>query len=100
MTDNMHVVHISIENDVWGALPSVRNSGSQICSNRYPNQDSDYILLPITLNVLRREKYTTEQHCGFGFALPPEESHITPRGNLSHFGNHWSRPRMTVAWIR
>jgi len=22
--------------------------------------------------------HNTEQQCGFGFALPPEESHITP----------------------
>ena len=22
--------------------------------------------------------HSTEQQCGFGFALPPEESHITP----------------------
>jgi len=26
--------------------------------------------------------HNTEQQCGFGFALPPEESHITPGGNL------------------
>jgi len=24
--------------------------------------------------------HNTEQHCGFGFALPPEESPITPGG--------------------
>jgi len=24
--------------------------------------------------------HNTEQQCGFGFALPPEESHITPGG--------------------
>jgi len=24
--------------------------------------------------------HNTEQHCGFGSALPPEESHITPGG--------------------
>jgi len=24
--------------------------------------------------------HTTEQHCGFGSALPPEESHIIPEG--------------------
>jgi len=24
--------------------------------------------------------HNTEQHCGLGSALPPEESHITPRG--------------------
>jgi len=27
--------------------------------------------------------HNTEQHCGFGSVLPPEESHITPQGNLS-----------------
>jgi len=26
--------------------------------------------------------HNTEQHCGFGSALPPEKSHITPRSNL------------------
>jgi len=24
--------------------------------------------------------HNTEQHCGFGSVLPPEESHITPGG--------------------
>jgi len=24
--------------------------------------------------------HNTEQHCGFGSVLPPEESHIIPRG--------------------
>jgi len=26
--------------------------------------------------------HDTEQQCGFSFALPPEESRITPGGNL------------------
>jgi len=26
--------------------------------------------------------HNTEQQCGSGFALPPEKSHITPRGNI------------------
>jgi len=26
--------------------------------------------------------HNIEKHCGFGSALPPEESHITPRGQF------------------
>jgi len=63
-------------------------SGSQTFSNRYPNQGSDYILLPTNKNFshfLSKMSFpmiahTTEQHRGFGSALPPEEPHITPGG--------------------
>jgi len=63
-------------------------SASQTCPSRNPNQGSDYVLLVFTLNILRRKK-NTEQHSGFGTALPTEESYITHGGNLPHFGNHW-----------
>jgi len=37
--------------------------------------------------------HNTEQDCGFGSALPPEEPHITPGGN------HWSiRWRPVIAY--
>jgi len=63
-------------------------SVSQTCSNRYPNQGSDSVLLPsIKIFSYFRSKissavitHNTEQHCGFGSALPIVESHITPRG--------------------
>ena len=42
-----------------------KSVGFQTCSNRYPNQGGNYILLPSIF---------------LGSALPPEESHITPRG--------------------
>ena len=32
--------------------------------------------------------HNTDQHCDFVSALPTEESHITPGGNLPQFGNH------------
>jgi len=36
--------------------------------------------------------HNTEQHRGFGSALPPEESHITTKGVIyPHFMNHWSK---------
>jgi len=34
--------------------------------------------------------HNTEQHCGFGSALHPKESPITPRGILPQFRNHCS----------
>ena len=53
-----------------------------IISGRYQNQVRDYVLLlyPQYFAVIA---HNTEQHCGFGSALPPEESHITTGGNLS-----------------
>jgi len=33
--------------------------------------------------------HDTEQHCGFGSALPYEQSRITSGGNYLHFGNYW-----------
>jgi len=46
------------------------------------------------LNILSRKKkansYNTDQYCGLRSALPPEASHITPRGVIyPQFGNHW-----------
>jgi len=43
--------------------------------------------------------HNIEKHRGFGSALPPEESHITPEGNLPQFGNHWitQLPVITIA---
>jgi len=42
----------------------------------YPNQGSKYVLLPQYFAVIAHD---IEQHCGFGSALPSEESHIIPR---------------------
>ena len=33
--------------------------------------------------------HNTEQHCGFGCALPRKKSHITAGDNLPYFGSHW-----------
>ena len=45
----------------------------------YPNQGSDYVLLPLIFRVVKKAtSYNTEQHCGFRSSLPPEELHITP----------------------
>jgi len=41
--------------------------------------------------------HDTEQHCGFGSALPSEELHITLGGNLPQFGNHWYK-RNVLRW--
>jgi len=34
--------------------------------------------------------HNTEQHCGFGSALPPKNRILPPGDNLPQFGNYWS----------
>jgi len=58
----------------------VYTSGSQTCSNRYPNHGSDYVLLPSKIFSHFRLKisiavitYDTDQHCDFSSALPTVE---------------------------
>jgi len=46
-----------------------KRSVSQTCSSRYPNQRSDYVVLPLVFRI--GFSHTAEQHCGFGSALSP-----------------------------
>jgi len=59
-------------------------SGPQTCLSRYPNQGSDCL---ITFSILRRKKNKPEQHCGFGSALPTEESYISPTFGTTELHN-------------
>jgi len=63
---------------------SAQTSGSQACSNRYPNQGNDSVILPpIKIFRISGRKFLLQwplriqNNSGFSFALPPEESHIT-----------------------
>jgi len=40
--------------------------------------------------------HNTEQHCGFGSALPPEESHITLTGNFPQFKSHCTKTCVSI----
>jgi len=65
-------------------------SGSQTCSNRYPNQGSDYVLLPtnkkfshfmwkISFAVIA---HNTKQKCGLVLRYPSKNRIFPPGGNL------------------
>ena len=72
---------------MWYYRMFAQDSGSQTYSSRYPNQGSDYVLLPsIFCLVKKATSYNTEQHCGFRSSLPPEESHSTPSFGTTGLG--------------
>jgi len=58
--------------------------GSQAWSSRYANEGSDYVLLA---SISRSDRSRCRTTLWFWFRVTPEESHITPRGNLPRFGN-------------
>jgi len=68
---------------------TLQSSCSQTCSSRYPNQGSNYVLLPTNKNFshfmskfLLQWSLIIQNNNVVWFCVTPQESHISPGGNL------------------
>ena len=59
-------------------VPTVAQINGAKCLIKLNKLNFSHFIPKISFAVIA---HNTEQQCGFGFALPPEESHITPGGD-------------------